>query len=160
MGIQGFLIIIGLLVLWLVGISYFMIRTQRAFSHFTKGVAKKDLRTVLEHLAKSFDSLSKDLEGLEKLVQTEVVSSRKHVQKVGLLRFNPFSDTGGNQSFVLCLLDEGNNGIVVTSLHSRDQTRTYAKQVINGRGEGQALSREEEEAIKIALKQHKKRLKE
>jgi hypothetical protein len=66
------------------------------------------------------------------------------------VRFNPFEDTGGNQSFALAILDAQGNGIVVSSLHSRTGTRFYGKAITGGRGET-ALSDEEAEALRLAL---------
>jgi Protein of unknown function (DUF4446) len=70
-------------------------------------------------------------------------------QRVGLVRFNPFEDTGGNQSFALALLDAEGNGWVLSSLHARGGTRIYAKAIRGGRSDG-ALSEEETAAIKQA----------
>ncbi|MGH2476204.1 MAG: DUF4446 family protein, partial [Candidatus Limnocylindrales bacterium] len=70
-------------------------------------------------------------------------------QRVGLVRFNPFEDTGGNQSFALALLDSDGNGWVLSSLHARSGTRVYAKVITGGRAEG-ALSEEESAAVKQA----------
>jgi hypothetical protein len=66
--------------------------------------------------------------------------------KIKLFRFNPFNDVGGDQSFILTLLDETNSGIVLTSLHNRNITRVYAKPIKNGEGEI-SLSNEEKNAI-------------
>jgi hypothetical protein len=74
---------------------------------------------------------------------------RRAVQRVGLVRFNPFDDTGGNQSFALALLDEAGDGVVMSSLHSRTGTRVYAKAVAGGTSEA-ALSDEEAEALRVA----------
>ena len=75
-----------------------------------------------------------------------------NIQKVGLVRFNPFSETGGNQSFSLALLDGEDSGFVITSLHSREITRTYAKEVSKSKQEGYELSVEEKRAVKSAKK--------
>jgi Protein of unknown function (DUF4446) len=74
---------------------------------------------------------------------------RKAVQRVGLVRFNPFEDTGSNQSFALALLDGEEDGVVISSLHSRVSTRIYAKPITQGRSEA-ALSAEESEALRQA----------
>ena len=66
------------------------------------------------------------------------------------MRFNPFEDTGGNQSFALAILDAQGSGIVVSSLHSRTGTRVYGKAITGGRAEA-ALSDEEAEALRLAL---------
>ena len=76
-------------------------------------------------------------------------SSPRAFQRVGLVRFNPFEDTGGNQSFALALLDADGNGWVLSSLHARTGTRIYAKAIHGGRSDG-ALSEEETTAIKQA----------
>jgi hypothetical protein len=78
------------------------------------------------------------------------VQLRSAIQRVGLVRFNPFEETGGNQSFALALLDEGGNGLVISSLHARSGTRIYAKALTAGRAET-TLSTEETEAVRIAL---------
>jgi hypothetical protein len=71
------------------------------------------------------------------------------LQGISLVRFNNFDDTGGNQSFALALADPEANGVVLSSLHARNQTRLYGKAVVRGVAEG-ALSAEESEALRSA----------
>jgi hypothetical protein len=75
--------------------------------------------------------------------------ARHMVQRVGIVRFNPFEDTGGDQSFVVALLDAESNGVVLTSLHARAGTRVYLRTVIGGRCDV-TLSAEEVEALRQA----------
>ncbi len=80
------------------------------------------------------------------------LSSRKNdnisgIQKVNLIRFNPFEDIGGDQSFILVLLDKDNSGLLLTSLHHRSFSRIYAKPIKNGQGDNITLSKEEKSAI-------------
>jgi hypothetical protein len=77
-------------------------------------------------------------------------TAKRSLQRTGIVRFNPFEETGGNQSFALTLLDERGDGFVVSSLHARSGTRIYAKAVTRGQAET-ALSGEETEALRIAL---------
>lgn len=79
-------------------------------------------------------------------------ATKSHLQKMGFVRFNPFNDTGGDQSFCLAILNGHDTGIVISSLHSREQTRIYAKRIVAGKTEGVELSREEAEALNRALK--------
>ncbi len=72
--------------------------------------------------------------------------------KINVLRFNPFEDIGGDQSFILTILNHKNNGVVVTSLHNRDLTRIYAKPIKNGEGDNITLSKEEKLAIVKTIK--------
>jgi hypothetical protein len=71
------------------------------------------------------------------------------IQRVGVVRYNPFEDTGSNQSFVLAMLDARGDGFVLSSLHSRQATRMFLKPVTGGRADS-AVSEEEAEAIRIA----------
>lgn len=74
-----------------------------------------------------------------------------NIQRVYLKRYNPYHDTGGDQSFSVSLLDGYGNGLVVTSLHSRSGTRVFAKPVRGGKEEGFEFSEEEKEVIEKAV---------
>lgn len=71
------------------------------------------------------------------------------VSRVGLVRFNPFEDTGADLSFSLALLNDGGDGIVLTSLWGRDEVRVYAKPVTSHKS-AYALSNEEKQAMDLA----------
>src|SRR3989344_5821662 len=79
------------------------------------------------------------------------------VQRVGLVRFNPFSETGGDQSFALALLNGKDNGVVLLSLHGREGTRVYVKPVKDGESTYE-LSKEERQAIEEARKAEKQKV--
>lgn len=147
-----FLIIIAV---WLGVISVIFIRFFAAYRKLTQGVSKKDLRSILTNLADTINTTGDQVNSVNKRVIQMEANDQLHLQKVGFVRFNPFADTGGNQSFVLCLLDGDDSGIVITSLHSRDQTRTYAKVINQGKPDEHEFSTEEQEAIKNALKKYK-----
>jgi len=73
------------------------------------------------------------------------------IQHVGVVRFNPFSDKGGDQSFVVAVLDEHTDGFVFSGLHSRSDVRVYAKPVVGGQST-YTLTSEEKEAIARAMR--------
>lgn len=77
--------------------------------------------------------------------------SKLNIQKVGLVKFNPFNETGGDHSFSLALLDGNKNGIIITSLHTRERTRVYLKDVREGKTKLD-LSNEESKALKLSIK--------
>jgi hypothetical protein len=83
------------------------------------------------------------------LTQSDIDLSglNKAISKVGLTRFNPFDGLGGDQSFIITLLDKQNTGIILTSLHNRDFTRIYAKTIKDGQPQNTTLSKEEKNAI-------------
>jgi len=105
---------------------------------------------ILDRQLKSVESLSERVDALNKLHHELEHLSQRTLQKVAVIRYNPFADTGGDQSFAIALLDSLGNGVVVSSLHSRTDTRVFAKPVTSGRSKFQ-LSDEEQDAIKKAL---------
>ncbi len=72
------------------------------------------------------------------------------LQHIGVIRFNPFQDKGGDQSFVVAILDDHADGVVLTGLHSRVDSRVYAKPVVRGQS-NYTLTGEEKEAIARAM---------
>jgi len=101
------------------------------------------------HLAR-VDQVATRLDDLVVLAEHLEMRSRGSLQHVGLVRFNPFEDTGSDQSFAIAFLDERRDGIVISSLHGRGTTRLFAKPVEGGVSK-HTLSAEEAEAIHIAL---------
>ncbi|HEY4526207.1 MAG TPA: DUF4446 family protein [Candidatus Paceibacterota bacterium] len=94
------------------------------------------------------------LEEIEPRLKLVEEVAKISVQRVGFLRFNPFPDTGGDHSFVLVMLDRGNNGIIINSLYLREGMRLYAKKVDNGKSK-QPLSEEEKKVLEETLNQSK-----
>ena len=94
--------------------------------------------------------IEKDCENVSRSLEELKKESRNNLQRVGLIRYNPFKEAGGDQSFSLALLDADNNGFVVTSHYHRDISRVYAKPIESGASKYQ-LSEEEKEAINKAI---------
>lgn len=112
---------------------------------------KENLMQALGKILDILEENKRDINTLSIKLRELNDQSINHIQKVGILRFNPFADTGGDQSFILAMLDGTNTGIVMTSLHSRGSTRWYAKKVREGKGVDFQLSEEEEKAINNAV---------
>lgn len=118
----------------------------------TKGITDKTLSEVLKEFLDKEKLTQKELGKVLEEVEKLRIQGNGSIQKIGLVRFNPFADTGGDQSFALSLLDGNNNGIVVTSLYSRNGVRWYVKTIKKGKGIEHDLSKEEGEAVKKTLK--------
>ena len=144
------LIALGIVTLWLLVLTIFFWRTLSHYNKLTKGVSKKSLKAVLEKLLKESDVTKKDIDYLKEYCDRIEKEGLLHIQKVGLIRFNPFKDTGGDQSFVLSLIDGKDTGVIISGLYSRSGTRWYAKRVINGKGVEHDLTDEEKKALKEA----------
>lgn len=115
----------------------------------TRGPEGRSLEAVLDaHLDKVY-AVARELDELAARMAILEGAQRKAFQRVGLVRYNPFEETGGNQSFALALLDAAGDGWVLSSLHARSGTRVYAKAIKAGRADA-GLSEEETAAIQQA----------
>lgn len=149
---QGLLILLAVLFLWLLSLSFFIFKISRHYSRLTAGITKKDLKSVLNEVLNSIGENKKEIHKLGEKSQILEKEGKFHLQKIGFMRYNPFKSTGGDQSFILSILDDHNNGVVITSLHSRETTRVYAKRVKEGVEEKHELADEERKIIKEAKK--------
>ena len=116
------------------GWGFYQQRQVRAltaqYAALTFGTSGGNLEQVLAgHLDNVRAAREQAAQALEIARQAELFSAT-HIQHVGLLRYNPFSHTGGDQSFVLALADHDGNGAIVNSLHAREGTRVYAKPLV------------------------------
>jgi hypothetical protein len=125
-------------------------RLRRRLDALTRGETGRSVEAILDaHLDKVFQ-VSRELDELAARASTVEATTRGSFQRIGLVRFNPFEETGGNQSFALALLDGNGHGFVLSSLHARAGTRVYAKALTAGRSDA-ALSAEETEAVRQAV---------
>lgn len=116
---------------------------------------KKEIKTIeqaIDHIKKleeKIDLLSKDL-------TIEKEKNNLALRKMGLIRYNPFKDGGGDQSFSLALLEENDSGFVLTSIYTNEGVRVFAKPILKGESTYQ-LSEEERQAIKKAKEYYGKK---
>jgi len=135
---------------WLTFLTAFLVWFVWIFKNLIKDSKDKDFVKVFSNILKVQEVNTKNMATLKKDFDTFVAGSVNHVQKIGLVKYNPFSETGGEHSFSLALLDGKKNGIIITSLHSRVNTRVYLKAVEKGKGKIE-LSDEEKKTLKDAL---------
>jgi hypothetical protein len=122
---------------------------SRRLAGLTRGSDGRSLEAVLDAHLERVHGVARDVDDLTNRTDALEAASRKAFSRVGLVRYNPFEETGGNQSFALALLDRDGDGWVLSSLHARSGTRVYAKAIAKGRSEA-ALSDEEAAAIRQA----------
>ena len=146
------------LALAILGLAAWLLVLQRSESRLRSRLRRilsdngsTGLDEVLAGQATRIEQLATRVDALTALQRELETSTGRSLQKVGVVRFNPFQDSGGDQSFAIALLDQRGSGVVVSSLHGRAETRIFAKQVINGRS-NHSLSDEEQQAIREALK--------
>lgn len=118
---------------------------------FFAGRLDANLEDLLYALGNEIKDLKKRQTVLEQSLTHLEDAFNFAIQKVGVVRFNPFADGGGNFSFCIALLDAQSTGVVITSMHGREQNRIYTKKIENGKSETQ-LTGEEQQAVVIANK--------
>ena len=114
------------------------------------GEGGRSLHDLLSGNAAAVERASERMSEMEAMHGLIDQRTRRSLQHIGLVRFNPFDDTGSDQSFAIALLDDRRDGIVISSLHGRANTRIFAKPVTDG-GSPHHLSDEESQAIRIAV---------
>ena len=114
------------------------------------GKTGKDLETVILEHSQELKALDGEIQHLFEISNKIHGLSLRGLHKFSVIRFNPFKDIGGDQSFAIALLDGKNNGLVISSLHTREGTRVYAKPIAKGEGDGYSLTEEEKQVIKEA----------
>ncbi|MEK7085381.1 MAG: DUF4446 family protein [Patescibacteria group bacterium] len=124
---------------------------ERRLKKLFRGKKAGEFEDILRRIASELEELHAARADIEKYLETVERRLQKSVQHVGAVRFNPFQEVGGDQSFALALLDEKKNGLVISSLYGRESSRIYAKPLEGGKSKYQ-LSREEVNAIEEALK--------
>jgi len=137
---------------WVIYLQVRLARLGRQYARLMRGADGKNLEGVLtQHL----DEVRGALESVAAL---EMESRRMGrtlghaLQWTGMVRYNPFRNTGGDQSFVWAVVDGHGSGVVLSSLHSRESTRLYAKPLHNWES-SYSLTEEEQEAIDRAAQQ-------
>ncbi len=146
-------LLVGLvLIVWCGVLTYLFFRQQQNLQKVTRGGKKESIVELLSEVLETEKNLSRNLHEVNKKVEGLIFDSQLYIQKIGLVRFNPFNDTGGDQSFILALIDAENSGVVISGLHTRNGTRWYAKKVENGHGVEHELSSDELKAIKSATR--------
>jgi uncharacterized protein DUF4446 len=120
-------------------------------------LGERDARDLVGHAAgldRDFRSLHGYVEDLAAGLQARLTAAEERLDGAithhALVRYDAYNEMSGRQSTSIALLDARGSGVVVSSIHHRDQARLYAKQVVGGEGQ-LALSPEEEEAIRVAL---------
>lgn len=125
-------------------------KTQKNIEILFSGKGAVDIESILLSHTKEIADIDKEIQELFEISNKIHALTQKSIHKVGIIRFNPFKDIGGDQSFALALLDGKDSGLVISSLHTREGTRIYSKPIIKGESEKYTLTDEERAAIKNA----------
>jgi Protein of unknown function (DUF4446) len=146
------LVALVLALLALGGLVFLLARQQRLlgkYEHLMTGTSGGNLEAMLnDHVAQVRETAAR-VEAVTQLTQRLEKAAYFSLQHMGVVRFNPFHDTGGDQSFAIALVDGHGSGVVLSSLHARDVTRVYAKPLHKWESD-YSLTDEEKQAIALA----------
>jgi hypothetical protein len=132
-------------------ISFFWIRkVERRLTSLFAGKESQNLEELLRTIKDTALDAEQSVKALEAHVRTVEGRLQRSVQKVQMVRFNPFKDSGSDQSFAVAFLDEKNTGAILSSIYSREGVRVYAKPITKGESQ-YPLSEEETDVLKRAI---------
>ncbi|PJA86948.1 MAG: hypothetical protein CO141_02020 [Candidatus Moranbacteria bacterium CG_4_9_14_3_um_filter_42_9] len=150
--------VVFLQLLWLIILQVSFRKLKKKTGDFNLGEVGIKIEAELAKQEKSIRALDKDVQELYNISNQINNLSLRGLHKVALIRFNPFKELGGDQSFSIALLNGKNNGIVISSLHTREGTRVYSKAIAGGKAEKYPLTEEEEQVVKNAMAQETKKI--
>ena len=146
--LSGLALVLGIFCLWQI---FGLNRLRKTFFMGSRGADLEEVIKILQQQSREQENHQAVLGQAIKHLQNDLSFS---FQKMGVVRFNPFDDGGGNFSFCLALLDAHDSGIVLTSMYGREQNRIYTKKIENG-GSDLKLTAEERQAVERATSQNK-----
>ncbi|MFN4212927.1 MAG: DUF4446 family protein [Microgenomates group bacterium] len=140
-------LVFGIFSIWLVVLTVIILRLRQHYYNLISRTKKKNIDDILDKLLETDENFKKEISLIKEKLTEEILISKSHLQKIGLVRFNPFERTGGENSFVLALLDAKNNGLTINFIYTKEGLRVYTKKIKSGKGEEYELSAEEKKAI-------------
>ncbi|CUH95783.1 hypothetical protein P22_1863 [Propionispora sp. 2/2-37] len=144
-------VLIFLALIIFININIKLAQMNRRYRKLMQGVDGSNLeKLLLSHIEEVRDAVQK-VDTLTLTCRNLETISRACVQQVGIVRFNAFEDTGSDLSFAIALLDAQDNGVVISSIFGRNESRTYAKPIIKGKSQ-YFLTDEEKDALEQAWK--------
>ena len=152
---DNFLIALSVIVILLViGLVIVIIKFNKISKKYTEFMKKlgngKNIEEDLENYMYRVERVEKQNAEILNYIKNVDNDLSKCIQKIGIVRYNAFQDTGSDLSFALALLDEENNGVVLNGIYSREMSNIYAKPVENGKSK-YTISEEEDWAIQKAI---------
>ena len=135
---------------WLVLMSFIVVKLRNHYQRLTKRSGSRSIDGILDMLVNEAEKGENKQEHLEKKLQELQVASTHMYRKIGIVQFYALGKTEGEKSFVIALLNDLHNGIVLDFMYIPDGIRVYAKKIKEGKGETLELTQEELDAIKKA----------
>lgn len=142
-------ILIIILTILVIALGVIVIILQKRLSQLLRGKNAESLEEAIYAIGHEIEAVHKSHNSIKNILDLHNKRIQRCVKNVKTLRFNPFSDSGGNQSFAISLINEEGDGVIVSSLYSREKTSVFAKPIKAGSSEYE-LTKEESEVLKEA----------
>ncbi|WP_255451185.1 DUF4446 family protein [Sporomusa sp. KB1] len=147
------LIFIALIIF--ISVSIKMSRLNKRYRKMMFGMENANIESLLlKHIEEVRQAVTKVKNLDEKCRHLDVVTTTA-IQNLGIVRFNAFEDTGSDLSFALALLDQNKNGVVLSSIYGRNESRVYAKPILDGQSTYHLTAEEKAALSKSLEKNHK-----
>lgn len=137
----------AVLSLWILVLSIILYKTRKHYFDLISSTNKNKLDQILETLISKDERFTQELEEVRNQLKRFENNAKSHIQKIGLVRFDPFKTWGTDQSFVLAIMDGNDDGIVLNYIYTKEGLRVYSKKIKKGKGQEYELSVEEKKAI-------------
>ena len=144
-----FLLVSGIAIL--VGIAW-IVKTEKRLNKFFMGKKASNLEDTINALQEEIKILNHSKTTTEQELSNINKKLKQSIRGVETIRFNPFPDQGSNQSFAIGMLNEEGNGVVISSLYSRERMSIFAKPIKNGKSEYELTNEEKEALVKSEIK--------
>ncbi len=149
-------IVIGLVVLVIILLIMNIIifkslnRLEKRYRKLMRGSNSKNLEELIVKYLDNIDNVKKESDDIKKLYSNLNSKVKNCIQKLSIIRYRAFEDVGSDLSFSIALLDENNDGVIITGIYGRDESTTYAKPIDSGMSRYE-LSQEEKQVLEECI---------
>ena len=140
-------IILAIFFLWLLILTWQLYKTKNHYRFLVKKTGKGNLDEIIEKMLKNDEHFFGEIQKISHNLIAVTDRLKLSIQKIGLLKFNPFERDGIGQSFVMSLLDDKETGVIINFIQTKDGLRVYPKKVKEGKGLDYDLTDEEKKVI-------------
>lgn len=125
-------------------------RVSKRYERFMKGKNAEDLDGLMHEMIDRMDKIERAHQKSTIQIEEGLNNIGSTYKKMGLVKYDAFKEMGGNLSFALALLNSENNGFIINTMHGRESSYTYVKEIVNGEAFS-TLGEEEKEALEKAM---------
>lgn len=144
---MALLVIVVILIILVISCMHSSAKLQRKYKKLMRGVEGENLEKIITNYMNEIDKVKEDSKEVREIYNNIDERVKKSIQKVAIVRYKAFENVGSDLSFSLALLDDNNDGVIITSIYGRDESFTYAKPINKGLSRYD-LSDEEKEVLK------------